>query len=153
QREVSSLLANHRDAILEPWAARAAAQLIEAPDSLEPDQSLGPYRIDSFLAAGGMGKVYRATDTRLHRQVAIKICAARFSERFEREARVIASLNHPHICQLYDVGPNYLVMELVEGPTLADRIRRGALPLDEALGIGCQIADALEAAHEKGRVH
>jgi serine/threonine-protein kinase len=85
--------------------------------------------------------------------VAIKVAAARFSERFEREARVIASLNHPHICQLYDVGPNFLVMELVEGPTLADRIKQGALPLDEALVVARQIADALEAAHEKGRVH
>jgi serine/threonine-protein kinase len=88
-----------------------------------------------------------------NRQVAIKVSAARFTDRFEREARVIASLNHPHICQLYDVGPNYLVMELVEGPTLADRIKQGALPLDEALAIARQIAEALEAAHEKGRVH
>jgi serine/threonine protein kinase len=75
-----------------------------------------PYRIEGFLGAGGMGEVYRATDTRLGRQVVIKVSAARFSERFEREARAIASLNHPHICQLYDVGPNYLVMELV-GPS------------------------------------
>src|SRR5499427_6185588 len=103
---------------------------------------LGPYEILDPLGAGGMGKVYRATDTRLHRQVAIKVSSARFSERFEREARVIASLNHPHICQLYDVGPNYLVMELVEGPTLADRITQGALPLDEALVIARQIAEA-----------
>jgi serine/threonine protein kinase len=154
QREVVSLLANHHEATnFEPWAARAAAQLIDAPVSLQPGQSLGPYRIESFLAAGGMGEVYRATDTRLHRAVAIKLSAARFSERFEREARVIASLNHPHICQLYDVGPNYLVMELVEGPTLADRIRQGAIPVDEALGIARQVAEALEAAHEKGRVH
>ncbi|MFZ0593555.1 MAG: serine/threonine-protein kinase [Bryobacteraceae bacterium] len=105
------------------------------------------------MAAGGMGQVYRATDTRLHRQVAIKVSAAQFSERFEREARVIASLNHPNICQLHDVGPNYLVMELVEGPTLADRIRQGSLPVDEALAIARQIAKALETAHEKGKVH
>ena len=121
--------------------------------SLEPGKCLGPYRIDSFIAAGGMGEVYRATDTRLHRHVAIKVSAARFSERFETEARVIASLNHPNICQLYDVGPNYLVMELVEGPTLADRIRQAALPVAEALGIARQIAEALEAAHEKGIIH
>jgi serine/threonine protein kinase len=127
--------------------------LIDVPVSLEPGHCLGPYRIESFLAAGGMGEVYRATDTRLHREVAIKVSAARFSERFEREARVIASLNHPNICQLYDVGPNYLVMELVEGPTLAERIRKGAVPLDDALGIARQIAEALEAAHEKGIVH
>jgi len=154
QRDVASLLANHQEGTdLKPWAAAAAAALIGGPVSLEPGQCLGPYRIECFLAAGGMGEVYRATDTRLHREVAIKVSAARFSERFEREARVIASLNHPHICQLYDVGPNYLVMELVEGPTLADRIKQGALPLDEALAIARQIAEALEAAHEKGRVH
>jgi Tol biopolymer transport system component len=154
QREVLSLLANHEPASdSQPWAAAAAAKLIDSPASLEPGQSLGPYRIESFLAAGGMGEVYRATDIRLHRQVAIKVSSAHFGERFEREARVIASLNHPHICQLHDVGPNYLVMELVEGPTLADRIKQGALPLDEALVIARQIAEALEAAHEKGIVH
>jgi serine/threonine protein kinase len=154
RREVASLLANHQAATgFKPWAAAAAAELIDGHASLEPGQCLGPYRIECFLAAGGMGKVYRATDTRLHRQVAMKVSSARFTERFEREARVIASLNHPHICQLYDVGPNFLVMELVEGPTLAERIRQGALPLDEALAIARQIADALEAAHDKGRVH
>ena len=131
RREVASLLANHVGATdSKPWAAAAAAELIIERGSLQPGQCLGPYRIEGFLAAGGMGKVYRATDTRLHREVAIKVSAARFSERFEREARVTASLNHPHICQLYDVGPNYLVMELVEGSTLADRIRKGALPLE-----------------------
>jgi serine/threonine-protein kinase len=154
RREVASLLANHQAAAdSQPWAAAAAAQLIDGPASLEPDQCLGPYRIECFLAAGGMGQVYRATDTRLHRQVAIKVSSARFGERFEREARVIASLNHPNICQLHDVGPNYLVMEFVEGPTLAERIRKGVLPLDEALAIARQIAEALEAAHEKGIVH
>jgi len=154
QREVLSLLANHEPASdSKPWAAAAAAKLIDRPTSLEPGQCLGPYRIECFLAAGGMGEVYRATDTRLHRQVAIKFSTSRFTERFEREARVIASLNHPNICQLHDVGPNYLVMELVEGPTLADRIKQCALPLEEALAIARQIAEALEAAHEKGRVH
>ena len=153
-REVSCLLANHDEGdSVESWAAGAAAQLIDPPVSLQSGESLGPYRIESFLAAGGMGEVYRATDTRLHREVAIKVSAARFSERFEREALVIASLNHPNICRLYDVGPNYLVMELLEGPTLADRVRQGALPMAEALGVARQIADALEAAHEKGRVH
>jgi Tol biopolymer transport system component/predicted Ser/Thr protein kinase len=154
RREVASLLANHQAASdVQPWAAAGAAKLMDGPTSLEPGQCLGPYRIESFLAAGGMGEVYRATDTRLHRHVAIKVSSARFSERFEREARVIASLNHPNICQLYDVGPNFLVMELVEGPTLADRINQGAVPLGEALAIARQIAEALEAAHEKGRVH
>ena len=132
----------------EPWAARAAAQLIDSPASLKPGQLLGPYRIDSFLAAGGMGEVYRATDTRLHRQVAIKVSAAPFSERFEREARVVASLNHPHICHLYDVGPNYLVMEYVEGSEL-----KGPLPLDQALKLAIQLASALEAAHRKTITH
>src|SRR5260370_19326986 len=125
QRGVSSLLANHDErGDFEPWAAAAAAQLIGGRHTLEPGQALGPYRIECFLAAGGMGEVYRATDTRLRREVTIKVSAARFSEGFEREARVIASLNHPNIIQLHDVGPNYLVMELVEGPTLSHRIRQ-----------------------------
>ena len=114
---------------------------------------LGPYRIEGKLGAGGMGEVFRAIDTRLGRTVAIKITLDRFSSRFEREARAIASLNHPNICQLYDVGLNYLVMELVEGSTLADRIKAGPVPLEEALTIARQIAEALEAAHEKGIVH
>ena len=109
---------------------------------------LGPYRIEGPLGAGGMGEVYRATDTRLHREVAIKVSAERFGERFEREARAIASLNHPNICQLYDVGPNYLVMELVEGES-----PKGPLPIETALNYARQIADALEAAHEKGIIH
>jgi Tol biopolymer transport system component len=111
------------------------------------------YEVVSLLGAGGMGEVYRAKDTRLGREVAIKFTNTSFSDRFEREARTIAALNHPNICTLHDVGPNYLVMELVEGPTLADRIKRGALPLEEVLSIARQIADALEAAHEKGIVH
>jgi len=95
-----------------------------------------------------MGEVYKARDTRLKREVAVKICSEQFSERFEREARVIASLNHPNICQLYDVGPNYLVMELVEGEMLF-----GPLPMETAVNYARQIAEALEAAHEKGIVH
>jgi serine/threonine-protein kinase len=154
QREVASLLANHHAATdLKPWAAAAAAKLIDRPTSLEPGQCLGPYRIESFLAAGGMGDVYRATDTRLNRTVAVKLSAGRFSERFEREARVIASLNHPNICTLYDVGPNYLVMEYVEGPTLAEHIQQGPIPLAEALGIARQMAAALEEAHQRLVVH
>jgi serine/threonine-protein kinase len=100
-----------------------------------------------------MGEVWKARDTRLGRDVAIKISAEQFSERFDREARAIAALNHPNICHLYDVGPNYLVMELVEGPTLAERIRQGPIPLEEALKIAHQMTDALEAAHEKGITH
>ena len=100
-----------------------------------------------------MGEVYRALDARLKRTVAIKVAKENFGERFEREARAIAALNHPNICTLYDVGPNYLVMELIEGPTLAERIEKGPVPLEESLGIAKQIADALEAAHEKGITH
>src|SRR5512135_2307982 len=110
---------------------------------LSPGERLGPYEILAPIGAGGMGEVYRARDSRLGREVAIKVSAQQFGERFEREARVIASLNHPNICTLHDVGPNYLVMELVEGPTLADRIKEGAVPLEEALAIAKQIADAL----------
>src|SRR5262249_35390375 len=102
---------------------------------------------------GGMGKVYKAHDPRVGRDVAIKVSEARFTDRFEREARAVGALNHPNICHLYDVGPNYLVMELVEGPTLADQIQRGAIPLQEALGIACQVAGALDAAHSRGIVH
>jgi Tol biopolymer transport system component len=153
-REVLSLLANRGDsADCEPWPARAAAQLIVERVSLTPGQRLGPYRVDRFIAAGGMGEIYRATDTRLSREVAVKVSPARFSQRFEKEATVIASLNHPNICRLYDVGRNYLVMELVEGRTLAERIQRGPLPVSEALGIARQIAEALEAAHENGKTH
>jgi hypothetical protein len=145
RREVASLLANHREAGgSESWAAAAAAQLITGPASLKQGQRLGPYEILASIGSGGMGKVYKARDTRLERTVAIKVCAAQFSERFEREARVIASLNHPNICQLYDVGPNFLVMEFVEGENLS-----GPLPLETALHYARQIAEALEVAHEK----
>src|SRR2546422_1685404 len=109
---------------------------------------LGPYEILAPIGAGGMGEVYKARDTRLDRVVAIKLCAEQFSERFEREARAVAALNHPNICALYDVGPNYLVMEYIEGPTLS-----GPIPLAEVLPIARQIAEALEAAHEKGIIH
>ena len=115
---------------------------------------LGPYEIISAIGAGGMGEVYRARDTRLDRTVAVKVLPARVSndrvlrDRFEREARTIAQLNHPHICQLYDVGPDYLVMEYVEGAPLA-----GPLPPDQALAYSLQICDALDAAHRKGVVH
>ena len=116
-------------------------------------QTVGNYRVTARLGAGGMGEVFRATDTRLGREVAIKFSAAQFGERFEREARAVAALNHPNICTLYDVAANYLVMELVEGFTLEERIREGPVPLDEALGLARQIAAALEEAHEKGITH
>jgi serine/threonine protein kinase len=115
-------------------------------------------RVDHFeilspIGAGGMGEVYRARDTRLDRHVAIKFANEKFSGRFEREARAISGLNHPHICTLFDVGANYLVMELVEGETLAARLEKGALPLELVLSYGVQIADALAAAHAQGIIH
>jgi serine/threonine-protein kinase len=125
---------------------------------LELGSRVGPYTITAEIGAGGMGVVYRAHDSRLGRDVAIKICGERFSERFEREARAVAALNHPNICTLHDVGPDYLVMELVDGDTLADLLAARprsspALPLDEALAIARQISSALDAAHDKGIVH
>jgi Tol biopolymer transport system component/predicted Ser/Thr protein kinase len=109
---------------------------------------LGPYQIVGVLGAGGMGTVYQARDTRLNRMVAIKFSDARFSNRFEREARAVAALNHPHICTLYDVGPNYLVMECVEGKPL-----EGPMPVTQALRLAIQMADALKAAHCQGVIH
>src|ERR1700687_952864 len=115
---------------------------------LSVGDKLGPYEILAPIGKGGMGEVYKARDPRLNRDVAIKVSAAQFSERFEREARAIAALNHPNICQIYDVGPDYLVMELVEGSAL-----KGPLPVDQALKFAAQICDALEAAHKKGITH
>ena len=153
RREVESLLAQNgsSDAPMDRPAISLLAEAMVA--QVSPGDLLGPYKIESLLGAGGMGKVYKARDTRLGRTVAIKIANQQFNDRFEREARTIASLNHTNICTLFDVGPNYLVMELVEGPTLAERIRQGPILLEETLRIAKQIADALEAAHEKGIVH
>jgi Tol biopolymer transport system component len=130
---------------------------------LSPGVRLGPYEILDAIGAGGMGEVYRARDTRLDRTVAIKILPAHLSsdpvrkQRFEREAKTISSLNHPHICVLHDVGEqdgiDYLVMECVEGETLGKRIEKGPLPLDQVLKLGMQIADALDKAHRSGVVH
>src|SRR5579884_1029428 len=131
--------------------------------ALSSGTKLGPYEIQSPLGAGGMGEVYRANDTRLDRCVAIKVLASRFAsspelkQRMEREARAISALNHPHICQLYDLGSQngteYLVMEFLEGETLAERLRRGPMPLNEVLKTGIAIAEALNAAHKQGIVH
>jgi TolB-like protein/predicted Ser/Thr protein kinase len=114
---------------------------------------LGPYQVESKLGAGGMGEVFRAVDTRLGRAVAIKVVDQQFVARFEREARAISSLNHPNICTLYDIGPNYLVMELLEGETLSARLKSGPLPADETLLFAAQVASALAEAHEHGIVH
>jgi serine/threonine protein kinase len=121
---------------------------------------LGPYEILAPLGSGGMGEVYRAKDTKLGREVALKILPASFTNdpervaRFRREAQVLASLNHPHIAQIYGLeeanGSQFLVLELVDGESLDKRIARGPVPVDETLGIAKQIAEALEAAHEKG---
>src|SRR5262245_44448407 len=120
---------------------------------------LGPYEILSPLGAGGMGEVYRARDSRLNRDVAIKILPDAFAAdadlmtRFSREAQVLAALNHPNIAQIYGVEDRALVMEFVDGEDLAQRIARGAVPLEDALGIARQIAEALDAAHERGIIH
>src|SRR5215469_1016964 len=126
-------------------------------------QRLGPYEILSAIGAGGMGEVYRARDTRLDRTVAIKILQDHLAdrvelrERFEREAKAVASLNHPHICTLYDVGhqngTDYLVMEYHEGETLAERLKKGPLPLNQVLQYAIEISDALDKAHRKGITH
>src|SRR6185295_1229709 len=109
---------------------------------------LGPYEILAPIGAGGMGEVYKARDTRLNRVVAIKVSKDQFSERFEREARAVAALNHPHISQLYDIGPNYLVMEFVEGVPIRPEDNQ-----DTLLDLALQIADGLTAAHAAGIVH
>ena len=121
--------------------------------ALAAGEKLGPYEILGLLGAGGMGEVYRARDSRLNRDVAVKVSASRFNERFTHEARAVAALNHPNICTLFDVGPDYLVMELVEGATLAERVAKGPVAVDEAMDIARQIAAGLEAAHEKGITH
>jgi len=166
RREVESLLAQgaSADAVLTRGAVVAAAGLVsDVSASALTGRRLGAYHVLSPLGAGGMGEVYRARDTRLGREVAIKILPREFTAhpdrlaRFEREARVLASLNHPHIGGIYGVeegeGIHALVLELVEGETLADRIARGAVPVKDALAMAREIADALDSAHEKGIVH
>src|SRR5579872_3140584 len=128
--------------------------------ALRAGTKLGPYEVVAPIGAGGMGEVYRARDTRLERSVAIKILPSHFStdpvrkQRFEREAKTISSLNHPHICVLHDIGSqdgiDYLVMECVEGETLAKRLEKGPMSLEQVLKYGAQIADALDKAHRNG---
>ncbi len=163
--EVEALLASHGAAqeTLDRPAAEMLAQSLAAETASLTGRRLGAYRIDAPLASGGMGEVYRATDMRLHRAVALKILPANVREdaalrqRFEREAQAIAALRHPHICVLHDIGYadgiDFLVMELLEGETLAARLERGPLPVDAALRYGREIGDALVAIHKLGMVH
>jgi eukaryotic-like serine/threonine-protein kinase len=156
RRQVESLLSQHtRGEFLDRPAIQNALELLDDAGVTEftAGARLGPYRIESKLGEGGMGQVFRAVDTRLGRPVAIKIAHQQFSSLFEREGRAISSLNHPHICTLYDIGPNYLVMELVEGETIAARLKSGPLPLKTAIQYASQIAAALAEAHCNGIVH
>ena len=156
KREIETLLAketarNILDSPASEWITGSMAERLAAgtnAKTLSVGDRLGPYEIVARIGAGGMGTVFKARDSRVDRVVAIKVSAAQYSGRFEREARAIAAFNHPHICTLYDVGPNYLVMEYVEGRPL-----RGPLPLDEALRLSVQLLDALEAAQRVGMVH
>jgi len=156
-RDVSSLVANHVDEGPRDWAAQAAVQLIAG--SSKPGQHIGHFELLELIGAGGMGEVYRARDSKLRREVALKLLPATFASdpdrlaRFAREAHVLASLNHPNIASIYGVEDGALVMELVDGPTLAEQITALRLGRDEALSIMRQIAEALEYAHEKGVVH
>jgi eukaryotic-like serine/threonine-protein kinase len=156
RREVESLLAQYADdEFLDRPAVQNAPQLLgdSKVTVLTVGACLGPYRVERKLGEGGMGEVYRAVDTRLGRPVAVKIAQKQFIERFGREARAISSLNHPHICTLYDVGPNYLVMELVDGETIEAQLKSGPLPVKTALLYASQILAALAEAHEKGIIH
>jgi Tol biopolymer transport system component len=153
RREVEKLLAQDSESgskLLDQSAANLLMGM--AGSRVEAGSQLGPYTIRGLLGEGGMGQVFRATDTRLGRSVAIKVLKE-WTGRFEKESRAIATLNHPNICTLHDVGPNYLVMELIEGETLAARLKRGRLSVDQALQSGIQIADALTAAHAQGIIH
>src|SRR5262245_14446962 len=165
RQEVESLLAYDRQAkhfINQPALQATAEKLASEPPSLV-GRRLGPYQIQSVLGAGGMGEVYKARDTRLNRTVAIKVLPRYLSERadlrqrFEREARAIAGLNHPNICALYDVGReegiDFLVMEYVEGETLSHRLRKGPLPTEQLLRTAVDIATALDQAHRQGVIH
>ena len=159
RRGVESLIARDGDA---SFLSMPAATFDHVP-AIQIGQTLGPYVVSARLGEGGMGEVYRAWDTKLGRDVAIKVLPALFTSnherlaRFEREARTLAALNHPHIGAIYGLeesgGIRALVLEFVDGPTLADRLSRGRLPIAEALPIAIQIADALDAAHDKGIVH
>ena len=166
RQEVESLLGQETlgNSFLESPAIEVAAQaLAKDTGQLVKGRQLGWYKIVSFLGAGGMGEVYKARDNRLDRFVAIKVLPehlsnnAQWRERFEREAKAISSLSHPHICPLYDIGHqegiDFLVMEYLDGETLSNRLKRGPLPPDQALQYAIQITDALETAHSNGVIH
>jgi len=146
RRQVESLLANDesKNDVLEAAVAKAVDQL----PTLSPGSRLGPYEILVPIGSGGMGEVWKARDTRLNRTVAIKVSPATFTQRFEREAQAVAALNHPNICQIYDVGPDYLVLEYIDGKPLT-----GPLPVEETVRLAIQIASALEEAHGRGILH
>ena len=165
RREVESLLAYEKQA--QPLLDRPALQVTAEKLASEPPslvgRKLGPYQIQILLGSGGMGEVYRARDTRLNRTVAIKVLPKHLSERadlrhrFEREARAIANLNHPQICALYDIGRedgiDFLVMEYLEGQTLAKRLKQGPVPTEQLLRTAIEIATALDQAHRHGLIH
>ena len=152
------------DALRDVWRALPSPTEDEGPTpmTLQPGTRLGPYEITAQIGVGGMGEVYRATDTKLKREVAVKVLPASLASeperlaRFQREAEVLASLNHPNIAAIYGLEEadqtKALAMELVEGPTLADRVKQGAIPIDEALPIAKQIAEVLEAAHDVAKL-
>ncbi len=168
RQQVEAMLVEvERPALIDFPVGEAVAELLGDDSAVVIGTRLGPYQVDSLLGVGGMGEVYRATDTVLSRQVAIKFLPAEVATdpervaRFRREARILASLNHPNIAAIYGVetldgeqgAASGLVLELVEGPTLADKLIAGAMPRDEALAIARQITDALDAAHQLGIIH
>jgi serine/threonine protein kinase len=150
RQEVESLIAHQDDRLILDGGAEAFE---ETATALYEGTLLGPYQLTTKIGQGGMGEVFRAVDTRLGRPVAIKIAAERYNERFQMEALAISRLNHPHVCTLYDVGPNYLVMELIEGSTLAGELKKGPLNPETAARFGAEIAGALAEAHSLGILH
>ena len=159
--EVDAMLAAHQDA--GRFGDQPAFTPPEEGPRLEPGHALGPYRIETLIESGGMGEVYRARDTRLDRDVAVKVLRLHVAsdpalkQRLEREAKALATLSHPHICPVFDVGHqdgiDYLVMEYLDGETLERRLTKGPLPLDQALRYAIEVADALDKAHRRGIVH
>ena len=162
-REDGTLDSERLSTLWEDALGALEGEPLEEEPGLRPGQSIGPYQVLGVLGRGGMGTVYRARDATLGREVVVKAVSGTFGgdpsglKRFGREARLLASLNHPNIATIYDLleleGCPYLILELVEGETLADRIARGPLPADECLRVARQLAEALEEAHEKGVVH